>query len=86
LSAALATNGKAVVLASHDLNLVSSYATRIALFQSEKLAVSGPSLEALSVDVLQNVFHLAVGSSVDPSGPRYFGFVRRNDSRRRRSA
>jgi iron complex transport system ATP-binding protein len=80
LCSALASKGKAVVLASHDLNLVSPYATRIALLQSGRIALAGPPAEVLSPAALQNVFNVSMRSNLDSGGLPYFTFYRSADS------
>lgn len=74
LCAALASSKKTVVLASHDLNLVSPYATRVALLESGKIAAVGIPSEVLSSTALQNVFKVTVQPNVNANGTRYFTF------------
>lgn len=77
LCVALAANGKSVLVASHDLNLVAPYATRVALLESGTIAVVGTPLEALTVATLQRVFNVAVHPLGGASGARFFSFERR---------
>lgn len=79
LCAALASSGKTVVLASHDLNLVSPYATRIALLQAGKITAAGSPSEVLSTTALQDVFNVSMRSSQGPNGLPYFTFHKKED-------
>jgi iron complex transport system ATP-binding protein len=71
LSRTLADSGRAVILASHDLNLIVPYATRVALLQSGQIAAMGAPEEVFQPFTIERVFNVraealstAVGSSV----------------------
>jgi iron complex transport system ATP-binding protein len=56
LSRTLAANGQAVVLASHDLNLVLQHATRVALLHAGDIVGVGSAEEVLTPDSIEKVF------------------------------
>jgi iron complex transport system ATP-binding protein len=76
LSQSLAANGKAVVLASHDLNLVAPYATQMLLLQSGRIAATGSPQEVLVPEILQKVFHVRAGVTHSSDGATSFAFQR----------
>lgn len=77
LCVALAGKGQAIVVASHDLNLISLYATRVALLDAGKIAVVGSPSEALTPATLQGVFNVQVQPLGGTNGERFFMFERR---------
>ena len=56
LLAGLADEGRAVLVVTHDLNLASQYATRIALLDAGRIAADGPTAEVLRPEVLCPVY------------------------------
>ena len=52
----LATEGAAVVMVLHDLNLAAQYADRLLLLRAGLLAAEGPPAEVLQEDVVRHVF------------------------------
>lgn len=76
LCVALAAKGQTVVVASHDLNLVAPYATRVVLLDSGRIAVVGAPSEALTAGTIQRVFNVAVRPLDGASGERFFAFER----------
>ena len=77
LCVALAAKGQAIVVASHDLNLISPYATRVALLDAGKIAVVGMPSEALTAATLEGVFNIEVRPLDGARGERFFAFERR---------
>ena len=69
LCAALARSGKAVVLATHDLNAVVRYASQAVLIESGRIASSGPRGEIITTQTLEEIFRVRaeVLSSADGS-------------------
>lgn len=58
LCQALTAQGKTVVVATHDFNLVTRYATRLALLNAGKLVAEGPRDEVLRPGTIHDVFHV----------------------------
>ena len=56
LCAALARAGKAVVLATHDLNAVVRYTSQAVLIESGRIVFSGPRSEIVTTRTLEEVF------------------------------
>ncbi len=54
--AGLARNGRAVLVVTHDLNLASQFATRLAVMQGGKLVASGNAAQVLRPEVLEPVY------------------------------
>lgn len=54
--AGLARNGRAVLVVTHELNLASQFATRLAVMQDGKLTASGVAAEVLRPEVLEPVY------------------------------
>jgi iron complex transport system ATP-binding protein len=64
---ALAREGRAVLLVSHQLNLVARFATRIALLHSGALAAFGPPDDVMRGELLEPVYEWPLVVSRDPA-------------------
>jgi iron complex transport system ATP-binding protein len=64
---ALAREGRAVLLVSHQLNLVARFATRIALLHGGALAAFGAPEEVMRGDLLERVYEWPLVVSRDPA-------------------
>ena len=64
---ALAREGRAVLLVSHQLNLVARFATRIALLHSGALAAFGAPDDVMRGDLLERVYEWPLVVSRDPA-------------------
>jgi iron complex transport system ATP-binding protein len=64
---ALAREGKAVLLVSHQLNLVARFATRIALLRAGALAAFGTPDDVMRGDLLERVYEWPLVVSRDPA-------------------
>lgn len=64
---ALAREGRAVLLVSHQLNLVARFATRIALLHAGTLAAFGAPDDVMRGDLLERVYEWPVVVSRDPA-------------------
>ena len=64
---ALARQGKAVLLVSHQLNLVARFATRIALLNAGTLAAFGSPDDVMRGDLLERVYEWPLVVSRDPA-------------------
>jgi iron complex transport system ATP-binding protein len=60
LLAALAREGRAVLAASHEVNLAAQYAARVVLLKDGKIRAAGPPADVLREDVLREVFEADV--------------------------
>ncbi len=76
LCKALAAKGQAVVLASHDLNLVAFHATQIALLQCGRIVANGAPEQVLVPSTLEQVFNVRAESVPTPAGSQFFIFQR----------
>ena len=63
----LAREGRAVLLVSHQLNLVARFATRIALLHRGALAAIGSPEEVMRGDQLEHVYEWPIVISRDPA-------------------
>jgi iron complex transport system ATP-binding protein len=79
LANTLAAKGAAVVLASHDLNLVANHATKMVLLQSGKVVASGTPREVLAPVTLENVFQVRAERTHASDGSCLFSFQRLSD-------
>ncbi len=77
LIARLCGDGKSALVVTHDLNLASQFATRIALFDGGSIAAQGSAVEVLRQEVLEPVYgpHLAYGNLPSPHGAGARPFV-----------
>lgn len=64
---ALAREGRAVLLVSHQLNLVARFATRIALLHAGRLAAFGAPDDVMRGDLLERVYEWPLVVSRDPA-------------------
>jgi iron complex transport system ATP-binding protein len=64
---ALAREGRAVLLVSHQLNLVARFATRIALLHAGQLAAFGAPDDVMRGDLLERVYEWPLVVSRDPA-------------------
>jgi len=64
---ALAREGRAVLLVSHQLNLVARFATRIALLRAGALAAFGAPDDVMRGDLLERVYEWPLVVSRDPA-------------------
>jgi iron complex transport system ATP-binding protein len=64
---ALSREGRAVLLVSHQLNLVARFATRIALLHAGTLAAFGPPDDVMRGDLLERVYEWPLVVSRDPA-------------------
>ncbi len=78
LSRALAKSGHAVILASHDLNLVLQYADRLALLHRGRLVSVGAPDEVLQPGVLETVFNVQAETLTTQAGSSLLFFTPRN--------
>ena len=76
LAKTLAANGTAVVLASHDLNLVANHATGMVLLQSGRIVASGLPQQVLTGARLEQVFRVRAENAKTPGGSSSFIFDR----------
>jgi iron complex transport system ATP-binding protein len=76
LATTLAANGTAVVLASHDLNLVANHATGMVLLQSGRVVASGLPQQVLTGARLEQVFRVRAENAKTPGGSSSFIFDR----------
>jgi iron complex transport system ATP-binding protein len=58
LCQALARQGKTIVVATHDFNLVTRYATQLALLNAGSLIAQGPRDTVLRPETIHDVFHV----------------------------
>lgn len=57
---ARAREGRAILAASHDLNLAAQYASRVALLKDGRIRAAGPPEEVLTAPLLREVFEAEV--------------------------
>ena len=67
LLASLARSGLAVLLVSHQLNLVARFADRIVLLANGKVATSGSPTEVMKADRLESIYGWPVVVTRDPA-------------------
>ena len=73
---AFTAKGVAVVLASHDLNLVAGHATRIALLQAGRIVGAGVPEDILLPATLKQVFKVQARPIASTDGSKLFAFER----------
>lgn len=78
LCRALADAGKAVVLATHDLNVVARYTSQVALVDAGKIAYAGSRDDVLTSKVLESVFRVETELLRSQGGHPVFVFHRSN--------
>jgi iron complex transport system ATP-binding protein len=64
---ALARDGRAVLLVSHQLNLVARFADRLVLLDAGRVAAAGSVNDVMRADVLERVYQWPVVVSRDPA-------------------
>jgi iron complex transport system ATP-binding protein len=74
LCRSLAREGKTVVLATHDLNMVARYTSHVALLDAGRIAYAGERDGALSSHVLEKVFHVETELLQSAAGHPVFVF------------
>ncbi|HXE12012.1 MAG TPA: ABC transporter ATP-binding protein [Bryobacteraceae bacterium] len=79
LCRALADAGKAVVLATHDLNVVARYTSQVALVDAGKIAYAGSRDDVLTSKVLKSVFRVETELLRSQGGHPVFVFHRRQE-------
>lgn len=74
LLAKLATEGRAVLVVTHDLNLASQYADRVLVMDAGRIAAEGPPADVLRPEVLTPIYGdaLVFGERETPDGVRPF--------------
>ena len=77
----LASEGKAVAVALHDLNAVARWADKVALLHEGSVGACGSVDMVLKDDLLNSVFGVAVERLMSASGTEAFVFHRRRDRR-----
>ena len=63
----IAREGRAVLLVSHDLNLVARFADRLALLHEGRVAASGGVADVMRADVLERVYQWPLVVTRDPA-------------------
>lgn len=81
LCRSLSQAGKSIVLATHDLNAVARYATKVALIESGRIAYSGDCDGILNSNVLDRVFGVRAERLQSVSGHPVYVFDRRPEAR-----
>lgn len=72
----LAASGHVVVLATHDLNAVVRYASKVVLIHEGRIVSTGSRDEVLKPQALEQVFHVRAGSVSDSDGQPIYIFHR----------
>ena len=78
LCAALARAGKAVVLATHDLNAVARYTSRAALIESGHIACCGSRADVVNSQTLERVFQVRAELLASADGSPVYVFHRKD--------
>jgi iron complex transport system ATP-binding protein len=81
LLASLAASGMAVLVVSHQLNLVSRFADEIVLLSAGKVAAKGTPHEVMEPALLERVFEwpMSVSAEPDTGRPALFPLRQRSD-------
>lgn len=79
LCRSLADNGKAIAIASHDINSVSRYASNAALVDSGRIVATGARDEVLTPKTVQDVFGVAIEVLGTANGHPLYVFHRQNN-------
>ena len=72
----LASSGHVVVLATHDLNAVVRYASKVVLIHNGQIVSTGSRDQVLKPEALEQVFHVRAGAVSDGEGQPYYVFHR----------
>jgi iron complex transport system ATP-binding protein len=67
LLATLAAEGQAVLLVSHQLNLVARFAQRIILLDAGKVVADGSPTDVMQPSILERVYHWPIVVTHDPT-------------------
>jgi iron complex transport system ATP-binding protein len=67
LLATLAREGQAVLLVSHNLNLVARFAERIVLLESGRVVAAGPPSDVMKPETLERVYGWPMAVAADPT-------------------
>jgi len=78
LSASFARAGKAVVLATHDLNAVVRYSSQAALIEAGRVALSGPLEKVVNSQTLDQVFQVRAEVLTSADGSPVYVFHRKD--------
>lgn len=76
LCRALAADGHVIVLATHDLNAVVRYASKVVLIHEGQIVASGSRDDVLSERALEQVFHVRADAVSDGDGQPVYVFHR----------
>jgi iron complex transport system ATP-binding protein len=68
LLARLAADGQAVLLVSHQLNLVARFASWIVLLDAGRVVASGPASDVMRPEILERVYHWPIEVRTDSAG------------------
>lgn len=77
LCQALSRKGKTVVIATHDFNLVTRYATRLVLLEAGSLVAQGSREEVLHPQTIREVFHVEAELALTEAGNSVYVFHQR---------
>jgi iron complex transport system ATP-binding protein len=80
LCQALSRKGKTVIVATHDFNLVTRYATRLVLLQAGKMIAQGDQETVLNPAAIQEVFQVDAEVVPTKAGPPVYVFHQRSAS------
>jgi iron complex transport system ATP-binding protein len=80
LCQALSRKGKTIIVATHDFNLVTRYATRLVLLQAGKLIAQGNQETVLNREAIQEVFQVDAEVVPTKAGPPVYVFHQRSAS------
>jgi iron complex transport system ATP-binding protein len=78
LCRALSRKGKTVIVATHDFNLVTRYASRLVLLQAGRLIAQGPQEDVLRPQTILDVFHVEAEMVPTKTGPPVYVFHQRS--------
>jgi iron complex transport system ATP-binding protein len=79
LCSALAREGKAVAVTTHDINAAARYATKVVLLSAGKVAREGPGDQVLTAGALEEVFGVRTEFLFSQNGQPVYLFHRRSD-------
>jgi cobalamin transport system ATP-binding protein len=81
LCRSLANEGRAVAIATHDLNAVYRFADEVALVDSGRLVAAGKPVEVLTRENLERTFHVTAEALIGANGTPLLLFHRIHDER-----
>ena len=76
----LSRQGKTIIVATHDFNLVTRYASRLVLLQAGKLIAQGNQETVLNPEAIQEVFQVDAEIVPTKAGPPVYVFHQRSAS------